>query len=171
MSSRSLAVIELETQLRDMLSPSGGLMETRWVGRLVDLMRETQNLDGRIFLIKVLQNTPPSEKPTLTRFTQLGGVEILGTWITEHRNTNDTEDKQVIHSVLSSLNKLAITKEDIEKTEIGRIVNSLKKSNDQSIQAKATGVVAKWEKMIRDAAESAIKPPAKPKTVPTPAKK
>lgn len=41
MTKRSAAVAELENQLREMLGPSGGLIETRWVGRLVDLMQET----------------------------------------------------------------------------------------------------------------------------------
>lgn len=75
---RSPAVIQLESQLRDMLSPNGGLGETRWVGKLVDLMKETINTDGKEFLLQVLLKTPQNDKATLTRFIQLGGIEILG---------------------------------------------------------------------------------------------
>mgnify|MGYP000066981513 FL=1 len=153
--------MELESQLREMLGPSGGLMETRWVGRLVDLMRETQNTEGRNYLIKVLLNTPSTEKATLTRFIQLGGVELLGNWINDHKASSEQEDRQVVQSILSLLNKLTITKEILQQTKIGKTVNKLKSSSDTSIQAKATSIVSKWEKMIRDEVEekATIRPP------------
>ena len=69
---------ELENQLREIVGPSGGLIETRWVSKLIDLMRETSELDCRFVLIKVLLNTNQSEKSTFSRFVQLGGVNILG---------------------------------------------------------------------------------------------
>lgn len=65
---RSAAVVELETQLKDMIGPNRGLLEARWVGRFVEFMRETENHDGRLFLLNVLMSTPLSEKATLTRF-------------------------------------------------------------------------------------------------------
>lgn len=61
-----------------MLGPSGGLIEPRWVGRLVDFMKETNNVEGRIYLVKVLLNTPQTDRAILTRFIQLDGIEILG---------------------------------------------------------------------------------------------
>ena len=51
MTKRSAAITELENQLRDMLSANGGLLETRWVGRFVELMKETANSDGREYLL------------------------------------------------------------------------------------------------------------------------
>ena len=78
---RSAAITELENQLQVMIGPNGGLTETRWVGKYVELMRETKNREGRDYLLKVLFNTPQTDKATLSRFIQLGGVEILGDWI------------------------------------------------------------------------------------------
>jgi hypothetical protein len=162
MAKRSAAVVELENQLREMLGPSGGLIETRWVGRLVDLMKETANTDGRAFLIKILLNTPQTEKATLTRFIQLGGVDILGNWINEHKISQAQEDKEIINSILSSLNKLTITMDILEKTEIGKVVNNLSKVMDPSIQAKAKSIVSKWKKLVAPSDEErkqVIKPP------------
>ena len=148
MTKRSAAVVELENQLREMLGPSGGLIETRWVGRLVDLMKETANTDGRAFLIKVILNTPQTEKATFTRFIQLGGVDILGNWINEHKKCQAQEDKEILNSILSSLNKLTITMDILDRTEIGKIVNNLFKITDPSIQAKAKSIVSKWKKLV-----------------------
>lgn len=151
MSKRSAAVAELESHLREMIGPSGGLSETRWVGRLVELMRETANTEGREYLLKVVLATP--DRPTLTRFIQLGGVELLGQWINEHRKQTGQEDRQVLHTMLSCLNKLNISRETMQRTEIGKVVNSLSKHTDSSISAKAASIVAKWKKQIAEPAE------------------
>lgn len=147
MNKRSAAMAELENQLREIIGPSGGLIETRWVSKLIDLMRETESLDGRFILIRVLLNTNQSEKATFSRFVQLGGVEILGDWIDQTKSNTSQEYKQLVQSILSSLNKLTITKEVFERTNIGNILNSLKSSTDTSIQVKASSILSRWEKM------------------------
>lgn len=148
MTKRSAAITELENQLRDMIGTTGGLLETRWVGRFVELMRETANSEGKDYLLRVLFNTPQSEKAALSRFIQLNGVEILGNWISEHRSNPEQEDNQIVHSCLSCLNKLTISTEILDKTQIGKIVNKLAKHTDPSIQAKANTIVSKWKKMV-----------------------
>lgn len=150
MTKRSAAITELENQLRDMVSASGGLLETRWVGRFVELMRETANTEGREYLLRVLFNTPQSEKNALSRFIQLNGVEILSTWIAEHRSNTEQEDIQIVHSCLSCLNKLTISTELLAKTQIGKVVNKLAKHSDPSIQAKANTIVSKWKKIASE---------------------
>jgi TFIIS helical bundle-like domain. len=150
MTKRSAAITELENQLRDMLSANGGLLETRWVGRFVELMKETANSDGREYLLKVFFNTPQSEKAALARFVQLNGVEILGNWINEHRGSSEQEDNQIVHSCLSCINKLTISTELLDRTHIGKIVNKLVKHPDPSIQAKANTIVSKWKKMVTE---------------------
>ena len=150
MTKRSAAITELENQLRDMLGANGGLLETRWVGRFVELMRETANTEGKDYLLKVLFNTPQTEKAPLSRFIQLKGVEILGDWINDHRKNNEKEDFQIVHSCLSCLNKLAISTEILDKTQIGKIVNKLAKHPDASIQAKANTIVSKWKKIVTE---------------------
>jgi len=153
MSKRSAAVTELENHLREMVGPSGALLETRWVGRLVELMRETENTEAREYLLRVLLATPQADKTTPSRFIQLGGVELLGRWINEHRKENDPEDKQVLHSVLSCLNKLNISLETLQRTDIGKIVNGLNKHVDSSISAKAVSIVSKWKKQVAPPSE------------------
>lgn len=148
MSKRSAAVAELESHLREMVGPSGALLETRWVGRLVELMGETENTEAREHLLKVILATPQSDKTTSSRFIQLGGVEILGKWINDHRKQSEQEDKQVIHSVLSCLNKLNISMDTLQRTDIGKTVNGLSKHMDSSISAKAASIVSKWKKQI-----------------------
>ncbi len=150
MTKRSAAITELENQLRDMIGVNGGLLETRWVGRFVELMRETANSEGKDYLLKVLFSTPQSEKAALSRFIQLNGVEILGNWINEHRTNPEQEDNQIIHSCLSCLNKLTISTELLDKTQIGKIVKKLGKHPDPSIQAKANTIVSKWKKMVSE---------------------
>lgn len=147
MTKRSAALTDLENQLQEIISPSGGLLETRWVSKLIELMDRTSDIEGRFLLIKVLLNTNQSEKATFSRLVQLGGVEILGKWIEENKIHSDQESKQLVQSVLSSLNKLNITKEVLSKTNIGTIVNSLKSYSDTSIQVKAASIFSRWEKM------------------------
>jgi hypothetical protein len=147
---RSAAITELENQLQAMIGPNGGLMETRWVGKFVELMKETANREGRDYLLKVLFNTPQTDKATLSRFIQLGGVEILGDWINEHKDTLEQDDIQIVHSCLSCLNKITINTELLDKTQIGKTVNKLAKHSDASIQAKANTIVSKWKKMVSE---------------------
>lgn len=158
---RSAAITELENQLQNMIGSNGGLLETRWVGKFVELMKETANTEGRDYLLKVLFNTPQTEKAALSRFIQLGGVEILGTWISEHRDSVEQEDIQIVHSCLSCLNKITISTELLDRTQIGKIVNKLAKHSDASIQAKANTIVSKWKKMVSEQEDS--KKPQKPK--------
>ena len=161
MTKRSAAIAELENQLRDMIGPNGGLLETRWVGRFVELMKETANTEAKDYLLKVLFNTPQSEKAALSRFIQLNGIEILGEWINEHRSNSDQEDSQIVHSCLSCLNKLTISTDLLDKTQIGKTVNKLSKHPDPSVQAKANTIVSKWKKMVTEQEDS--KKPQKPK--------
>ena len=147
---RSAAITELENQLQVMIGPNGGLTETRWVGKYVELMRETKNREGRDYLLKVLFNTPQTDKATLSRFIQLGGVEILGDWIHEHKDSIEQEDIQIVHSCLSCLNKISINTEILGKTQIGKTVNKLAKHFDPSIQAKSNTIVSKWKKMVSE---------------------
>lgn len=176
MAKRSAAVAELETHLRDIVGPSGGLAETRWVGRLVELMRETANTEAREHLLKVVLATP--DRPTLTRFVQLGGIELLGQWINEHRTQMTQEDRQVVHTLLSCLNKLSISPENMQRSEICKVVGSLSKHLDFSIGAKASSILAKWKKQLSEPVPSAVarelvvplgpKPPAEPQVLELP---
>ena len=147
MNKRSASLTELENQLQEILSPSGGLIETRWVSKLIDLMLQCTNSDERFILVKIILNTNQSEKTAFSRFVQLGGVEILGSWIEEIKLLDDQESKQLIQSILSSLNKLSISKEAVKRTNIGTILNSLKCLPDTSIQVKASSILSRWEKM------------------------
>jgi TFIIS helical bundle-like domain. len=56
----------------------------------------------------------------------------------------------MIQNILSSLNKLTISKEIFQITNIGTILNSLKSLADTSIQAKAASILSRWEKMTVD---------------------
>ena len=78
MTKRTQVIAELETELIDMLNVNGGLVETRWVSRFVELMRNTGDIEGRDYLLRVLLNTPQNDKAILSRFIQLGGLELLG---------------------------------------------------------------------------------------------
>ncbi len=168
MAKRSAAVAELETQL-------------------VELMRETANTEAREYLLKVVLATP--DRPTLTRFVQLGGIELLGQWINEHRTQMTQEDRQVVHTLLSCLNKLSISPESMQRSDICKVVGSLSKHLDFSIGAKASSILAKWKKQLPEPAPSAParelvvplgpkpvpqvpelpKPPQPPRSVPVPA--
>ena len=154
MTKRSLVLTELESELNDMLSPTGGIAETRWAGRFTDLMRETSSSECKDYMLKVLLNTPQNDKATLSRFIQLGGIEIIGSWISHHRQTSQAEDISIIHTCLSCLNKLSISTELLDKTQIGKAVNKLAKHSDPSIQAKANTIVSKWKKIVTEQEDS-----------------
>ena len=98
MTKRSAAITELENQLRDMIGTNGGLLETRWVGKFVELMGETANSEGKDFLLKILLNTPQTEKSVLSRFIQLNGLDILDNWLNEHRVNIEKEDFHIAQS-------------------------------------------------------------------------
>ena len=159
MSKRSASSVELEQHLQEILSPSGGLLETRWVSRLIELMLQTSDTEGRSALAKALLNTNQSEKTTFSRFVQLGGVEILGTWIEQVRNCSDQESKQLVQSILSSLNKLNVSKEVLLQTSIGSILNTLKNAPDVSIQVKASSILSRWEKINSEESSFKIRDP------------
>ena len=150
MTKRTQVIAELETELIDMLNVNGGLVETRWVSRFVELMRNTGDIEGRDYLLRVLLNTPQNDKAILSRFIQLGGLELLGLWINAYRHNSQLEDTQIIHSCLSSLNKFTISTDLLDRTQIGKAVNKLVKHADPSIQAKANTIVSKWKKMVTE---------------------
>ena len=78
MTKRSPVISDLENELQNMITQNGGLTETRYVSRLVELMREASIPEAKDFLLKVLLNTPQTDKAILSRFIQLGGIEVLG---------------------------------------------------------------------------------------------
>ena len=161
MSKRSASLAELENQLQGIVNPLGGLTETHWVSKLIDMMAVCTNLEERFLLINVLLNTDQTEKTTFSKFVQLGGVEILGTWIEENKLQNNQEAKQLVQSILSSLNKLSISKEILKKTNIDNVLNSLGLLPDTSIQIKASSILSLWEKISND--EEMIYKPREPK--------
>ncbi|OMJ81331.1 hypothetical protein SteCoe_18255 [Stentor coeruleus] len=165
MTKRSAAITELENQLRDMISPNGGLLGIRWVGRYVELMRETANSDGKDYLLKVLFNTSQTEQALLSRFIQLNGIEILNNWLNEHSISSEQNDNQIIHSCLSCLNKLTLNIELLDKTQIGKTVQKLAKHPDASIQAKANTIVSKWKKMATEKEDSSKPSKIKPRPI------
>lgn len=158
---RSLVITELENELNEMVGASGGLIETRYVARLVELMREAGSAEGKDYLLKVLLNTPQNDKSILSRFIQLSGIEILGTWISQHRESSSQEDTQIVHCCLSCLNRLSISTEILNRTQIGKAVKKLIKHADSSIQAKANTIVSKWKKIVTEQEDP--KKPQKPK--------
>lgn len=143
-NNRSPAVIELQNQLKDMLSSNGGLRETRWVGRLLGLMEETANLDGKEYLLGVLMRTPQNDQATLGRFMQLGGISVLASWLSEI----DEESVQIVHSALSCLSKFSLPQEILDSTKINRVLRKLSKNSDPSISAKAASILSKWKKCV-----------------------
>jgi hypothetical protein len=79
-----------------MIGPNRGLTEPKWVSRFVDLMRETEALDGRVYLLAILISTPQSKETVLTRFVQLNGIEMLKDWIDTHKKEQDKENMDVL---------------------------------------------------------------------------
>lgn len=150
MTKRSLGLSELENEMRDMLSSNGGLAETKWVSRYVELMRESTSIECQDYLLKVFLNTPQNDRSTFTRFAQLGGIEVLGNWINQHRTATQNEAMTILHSSLACLNKLTISTDLLDKTQIGKTVNKLVKHSDPSIQAKSSTIVSKWKKMVTE---------------------
>ena len=150
MTKRSASYSELESQLQEIISPHGGLLETRWVNRFTDLMKNAKDLDSRSLLIKVLLSTNQNDKPIFSRLVQLGGVENLGLWIDESRSKSDQESKSLIQSILSFLNKLSFTNEFSFKNTIASILESLKTMPDTGIQVKAASILSRWEKLSND---------------------
>ena len=147
MTKRSAQYSELESQLQEIISPHGGLLETRWVNRFTDLMKKANDLDSRSLLVKVLLSTTQNDKPIFSRLVQLGGVENLGQWIDESRSKSDQESKSIIQSILSFLNKLSFTNEFSFKNSIASILESLKTMPDTGIQVKAASILSRWEKL------------------------
>ena len=150
MMKRSLVITELENELHEMIGASGGLVETRWVARVVELMREAGTAEGKDFLLSVILKTPQNDKAILSRFIQLGGIELLGAWIGTHRHNSQIEDVQIVNSCLSCLNKLAMSTEILDRTQIGKTVNKLVKHSDPGIQAKSNTIVSKWKKIVTE---------------------
>lgn len=150
MTKRSAAYSDLESQLQELTSPLGGLLETRWVTKLTELMKDASDAECRSLLIKVLLNTNQNEKTIFSRLVQLGGVEILGLWIDDSRNKSDQESKFLIQSILSFLNKLSFTNEFSFKSSIAAILDSLKTTSDTGIQIKAASILARLEKNSQD---------------------
>ena len=164
MTKRSPVISDLENELQNMITQNGGLTETRYVSRLVELMREASIPEAKDFLLKVLLNTPQTDKAILSRFIQLGGIEVLGSWINLYRQNSSNEGVSIVHSCLSCLNKLAISLELLDKTQIGKAVNKLVKHADPSIQAKANTIVSKWKRIVTEPDDT--KRPQKAKTDP-----
>ena len=150
MTKRSLELAELETELDNILSSTGSIAETKWVGRFTDLMQEASSYECKDRMLKALMKTPQNEKATLSRFIQLGGIEIIGSWLNHHRQNLQPEDTNIIHSCLACLNKLSISTEILDKTQIGKAVNKLAKYADPSIQAKSLTIVSKWKKIVTE---------------------
>ena len=153
---------DFESILKGLVGPGGGLADIRLVGKFLELMETTQSAHHRTLMMQTLRST--SSKPIQQALIQQGGVEILRNYLGSSQSSGDWV--RVVLLVLQFLGKLPITKEIIERTEIGKSVNYLKKAEDPTVQQEAKQLVAKWETMIRnmnEAHQTAIKAPPKPK--------
>ncbi|CAG9318734.1 PPP1R10 [Blepharisma stoltei] len=157
---RSALVVELENKLSDMIGPNGGLQEARWIGQFVNLMAETTNVEGRDVLLQALLRTTQNTKAIYGRFSSVGGIEQLGKWIKDHEKNEQSEDRGLLHTILSCLNKLPVTTEILEATMIGKAVKSICKHSEPGLQAKAVALIKKWASAIENPNE--VHRPPKP---------
>jgi hypothetical protein len=123
-------------------------------------MQETENLDGRLYLLHVILQTPMSEKTIVARFVQLSGIEIIRDWIEGYRRSEDSKAVIILNQILSVLNRLGITIDILERTKIGKKVGGLTKHTNASISAKAGSLISKWKKLLAPKEE---RKPVKPK--------
>jgi TFIIS helical bundle-like domain len=145
MTKRSAGISELESEIRELLNESTGILETRSIARFVELMLETSSSEARSYLLRVFFSIPQTEKQTFSRFIQQNGVEILGGWITEHRASFESDDRQIVYTSLSCLNKLTLTSDHLERTQITKIVSKLTQHPDSIIQTKANTLISRWK--------------------------
>ena len=136
---RSAAVSELESQLQDKLTLNGEI-EVSWVGKLVELMRETQNLDGRVYLLKIIRAM--STSATITRFIQYEGLQILSDWITEHQENNEIEN---LTYILSAIVNVDFPHESIRLYNIRDKIKNLTNHVTTRVADLSRTILSKWE--------------------------
>mmetsp|Transcript_1594 Transcript_1594/g.3411 ORF Transcript_1594/g.3411 Transcript_1594/m.3411 type:complete len:456 (-) Transcript_1594:100-1467(-) len=154
------AVVELENRLHEMLDVNGGLQETRWTGHLVDLMRETENSEGKLYLMKVLLQT---EFPApLSRFVQLGGVEVLVRWLNVHSRNSSQLDCLVLHTALNGLNKLNLNSDVVTRTDLAALAGALSKFPDPGVAYAAAALLARLKNPPEEPRIIVKRPPPPP---------
>jgi hypothetical protein len=145
MAINSAAVSELERQLRDGLT-SQGEIEVSWVGKLIGLMGETRNLEGRAYLLKII--SAMSDSATITRFVQQDGLGTLSSWITEHVENDETD---TLICLLHSLIKVDFPYDSIGRYKLREKITRLTNHIQSRVADLCTSVLAKWDNAAKQA--------------------
>ena len=143
MSKRSVAVAEAETRLSGAVGAFGGLGDERGTKVLADLMQDCEAADARELVLKVVLAT--TDQHLLRLCISLGTIEKLGQWVQQHSSKPGREDKQLLHTLLSCLNKMNTLMSLAQKSQTCRIVGDLCHHTDPSISSKATAIVTLWK--------------------------
>lgn len=137
------SITELENKLSDMIGPSGGIQEARFINQFLALLNESQGTGNQDFLLQSMLKPSQNSKAIFDRFTSIGGVEVLGNLIRAHEKKEDNEAKALLHTILSILNKINVSVELLDTTKIGKLVSTLTKHPEQSVQAKSSAIIKK----------------------------
>ncbi|CAG9324631.1 unnamed protein product [Blepharisma stoltei] len=152
------SISELENKLKDMVGPSGGLQEVRWVNPYVNLLNETKYPEGHDFLLQALMRSTVNSKIVYDKFANIGGLEFLGKLIKDYDKSEEPEAKSLLHTIIACLNKFTISVELLETTKIGKALGGLLKHPDVSIQNKSGALIKNWKDILLAPSESARPP-------------
>ena len=103
-------------------------------------MKETENLDGRVYLLKIIRAM--STSATITRFIQCEGLQILSDWITEHEGNNELEN---LTYILSALVNVDFPLESIRLYNIRDKIKNLTNHVTTRVADLSRTILSKWE--------------------------
>jgi len=130
--------------LGPLLSDNGGIKGAKEATRLALLMKDASKLVSRCVYLNILRVTSSSD--AIEKFIEVGGWDILNTWLDLSRTDNN---EPLLGEILEVYQNLPVTVSLLKKNGAAKTIKHLTKTDNEKIKNLSSNLVDLWTKTIR----------------------
>ncbi|KAK9767855.1 hypothetical protein K7432_002000 [Basidiobolus ranarum] len=139
---------ELMHLLTPLVNKDWGLGHVDHIPKFVKLMRNEEQLMSRSLLLTVLVNT--TDRTTLKSFSNSKGPTVLRMWIVQAQK----ESSPMLIKLLEALSNIPMDIDTLKETMLGRVIKTLKNSENEDVKKLAIDLMDRWTKLIQQEAST-----------------
>ncbi|XP_062978334.1 serine/threonine-protein phosphatase 1 regulatory subunit 10 isoform X2 [Elgaria multicarinata webbii] len=150
MGSRPIDPKELLKGLDCFLGKDGEVKTHEGITKIFNLMKDAQKMVSRCTYLNILLQTRVQD--ILAKFIKVGGYELLNSWLTNSKASNNVP---LLQQILLTLQHLPLTVDHLKQNNTAKLVKQLSKtSEDEELRRLASILVSDWMGVIRSQSSS-----------------
>ncbi|XP_070532301.1 serine/threonine-protein phosphatase 1 regulatory subunit 10-like [Ptychodera flava] len=159
MSSNAVDPLQLLKALSPLLGHEGAIKSPQEVVRLVSLMRDAKKLVSRCTYCNILKVT--TDKPTLDKFVEVGGWNVLNTWLIDAK---EGENASLLAEIMKIFKQLPMTIDTLKQNNTAKVIRQISKGEyTEKIKSLAGDLVSVWMSLVKTSSSGTEKPEKKKK--------